>query len=244
MTHSLARYARAPLTEATIEYRLKDELSLKELENIRRRFSRWKWSEEQLHDFEFVVGVDGKPRVTLSGYKLTSPEGDAVLQFNKTGGIGLSLLAPYPGWEAFQVRLADVYALWRKEVGSRPIARIGVRYINRFDIPFAQGERVEIPNYMAFTMTEPAILDEPVRLYSIQVNTGISQDRLAVNLASAVVPLPLIDHFSIVLDIDVAREVDVPQRDDDIRKFLDIIRQRRTEIFESCIKDPLRALIS
>jgi uncharacterized protein (TIGR04255 family) len=246
MTSQAIQYPRSALTEATIEFRLREELSLKDLEKVRHRFGKFKWKEEKIELLEFQLTAGGQSHMkrSLVSYKLTSPDGREVVQLHRTG-LGYSVMAPYPGWDQFVGRLFDLSAEWRKDVGGKKIGRVGVRYINRFDIPCVPGSTIQIPEYMAFTMTEPEILDLPVKVYSIQLNSGIVTDGLSVNLVSEVVPSPLIDHFSITLDIDIGREgVDLPQSDDDIRVLLTLMRQRRTEIFERCIKDPLRKLIS
>ena len=94
-------------------------------------------------------------------------------------------------------------------------------------------------------MNQPAILDGAALAYSISISTGLVNDQLGVNLHLEKVNSPLIDHVSILLDIDVYRhDLNVPQSPNEIRALLDIIRARRTEIFEQCITDTTRALIS
>jgi uncharacterized protein (TIGR04255 family) len=240
----MIKYAHAPLTEATIEFRLSEPVPPKVLEAVKNRISRRKWKEEQLLELELVLGTGLPPRQTLVGYKFTSPDGAAVIQTNLTA-IGYTALAPYPGWDKFLGDVLDSYAAWRKEVGRRKLGRLGVRYINRFDIPCPADTAVKIADYLTFTTIQPSILDRPITTYQISVNGGINGDDLGVNLSSATVQSPLIDHVSLILDIDIYREnTELAQDDDDLRKLLDLIRLRRTEIFEQCITPASRALIS
>jgi uncharacterized protein (TIGR04255 family) len=53
---------------------------------------------------------------------------------------------------------------------------------------------------------------------------------------------PLERHFSVLLDIDVVREVDVPQKDNEIWKELDLMRTHKNRIFEECVTDSARKL--
>ena len=107
------------------------------------------------------------------------------------------------------------------------------------------GSVIKIDDYMAFSTTEPDILDEPVRGLKMQVNSGIMADRLQVNLSTETVESPVVDHVALSLDIDIFRDgIDVPQSDSDIHNFLELVRMRRTEIFEKCITDKMRGLIS
>ena len=240
-------YVHEPLVEAVIELRLKEPLPEKVIEAVGRRFNRLKWPSEELFDFTFEV-AEGTPRVgskTLSGYKITSKDGDRVVSIGHET-IAASVLAPYPGWDAFVAFFWETNDAWRKEVGERrPLARMGVRYVNRFDIPCPPGEVVQVRDYMTFGTTEPALLDDPDRHFTATVHGGILADRLRVNVVSATVVSPLIDHVSLSLDIDLYKVgVDVPTSTNEITSVLNLIRERRTEVFELCITDKARALIS
>jgi uncharacterized protein (TIGR04255 family) len=240
----MEQYARPPLVEATIEFRLAEGVSPKLLEVSRRRFQRRKWKEEQLLELELRVGVNEPPKQTLVGHKFTSPDGTNVIQISLTS-VSYSAFAPYPGWDQFLVGVFGAYADWRKDVGRKKLGRVGVRYINRFDIPCPEDTVVRIADYVTLSINQPALLDRPLTVYQATLNGGISQDDLGVNLTSARIDSPLIDHVSLLLDIDIYREsVDLPQEDADITKLLDLIRHRRTEIFEQCITPASRALIS
>ena len=231
---------------AAIEYRLRDPIGDAELDRLKEKFNKLKWKAEQLIELQLnFSGSETKPPVQrVSGFKFTSPNADQVITIDRQN-YSLEALPPYPGWEHFLLAFSTHLGTWRKTIGRRPIFRIGVRYINRFDIPCTQGELIRLPDYMTFTTTEPDILDEPVRGLVMQVNSGISSDQLQVNLSTAIVISPLVEHVGVSLDIDLYREgVDVPQGDADIGEFLSLVRRRRTEIFEKCITDRMRQLIS
>ena len=63
-----------------------------------------------------------------------------------------------------------------------------------------------------------------------------------LTLNSAVVPAPILDHASFIIDQDIAKEVDLPQSDNDIYELLNEIRVRKNNVFEACISDRAREL--
>ena len=65
---------------------------------------------------------------------------------------------------------------------------------------------------------------------------------LALNTAT--VAPPLIGFVSLALDLDVFREANLPQRDDDLWDIVNRMRGHKNRIFESCITDRARTLFN
>jgi len=57
-------------------------------------------------------------------------------------------------------------------------------------------------------------------------------------------PAPLINHVSMVLDIDVFRTDQIPGRDADLWDCIDTVRSLKNAIFEACITDEARKLFA
>lgn len=244
---SWPKYARAPLISAVIEFRLVSEIVPQDFDRLKSKFLQLKWHAEEQIEFQLQL----QPGETMpaaiqrvGGLRYTAPDADKVIAVDRRN-YSMTVLPPYPGWQALLNAFWAHYATWRKIVGKQALGRIGVRYVNRFDIPVSNRKTIDLNDYLTFATTEPALLDEPVRGILMQVNSGIKADDLRVNLSTATVESPIIDHASVTLDIDLYREdVDVPQSDADINAYLDVIRHRRTEIFEQCITDEMRRVIS
>ena len=63
-----------------------------------------------------------------------------------------------------------------------------------------------------------------------------------LTINSAAVPAPILNYASFVIDQDISRETNIPQKDDDIFALIQKIRVRKNEVFESCVTDRARAL--
>lgn len=152
----------------------------------------------------------------------------------------LSQLAPYPGWDELFQRFVRDWKVWKRVMGFQTISRLGVRYINRIDIP-QSGSVVE---HETFLNVYPKLPDAfgPVGAYAVQAVLPIEEIRCKLTLNSAVVPAPILGHASFVIDQDIAREVDPPQSDEAIYDLLNEIRVRKNNVFEACISDRAREL--
>ena len=130
-------YNRPPITEASFEIRLLEPLENSQLEALNRRLAA---DYDSSNEFtEFAVGLNVKRRETMleerdRGYRLENKDRTNVLLV-KSRSFVCSRLAPYEGWDKFLSTCMDGWTTWKKVIGVKKIDRIGLRYINRIDIP-------------------------------------------------------------------------------------------------------------
>lgn len=243
-------YARPPITEAVLELRLKQDLGRDTVEAIsRRRKSEYPVVEPQ----EVVsIVVDGASRTasakgqTWLGQKLSSGDrANALLMQEKS--FACIRLAPYVGWETFRDRAAADWAEFRRVAGPAEVSRIGIRYINRLDVPLPSAPTppaIDVRHYLNLWPNSPNLGPniQPMTGYTIQVSRALGVDGCHINLASTSVPSPLVAHASFLLDLDVYRETDLPRRDDALWAIIEKMRHHKNAIFEACITDRARKL--
>ena len=152
----------------------------------------------------------------------------------------VSQLAPYPGWDEFFGRFARDWKLWNRHIGFRQVKRIGMRYINRIDIPITK----PIVEHERYLNVFPKVPDSfgPITAYGVQTAFYFEDIGCNLNLNSAAVPSPLPNHASFVIDQDISKEIDPPQSEKDIYALLHQIRLRKNQIFEACVSDRSREL--
>jgi uncharacterized protein (TIGR04255 family) len=153
----------------------------------------------------------------------------------------ISQLAPYPGWDGFFRRFVRDWTIWKKSAGYRKVGRVGVRYINRIDIPLAGRPVIEETEFLNVYPHIPKELG-PTNAYGVQAVLPILDINCRLTLNSSVVPSPLLNHVSFIIDQDIAKEVDTPQSDENLYELLNAIRLKKNEIFEACITDRAREL--
>lgn len=237
-------YARAPITEAVVEFRIADPLSDAALDVSRRRFAKRYSKAEQLMEWQLNLQPGnsqvGEPHV--SGFRFTNGEARYAVNTGRSG-CSLTALAPYEGWEEFDERLRETWGVWAKAVGRQKLTRIGMRYVNRLDIPVtSQDEPWNRAEYLNVGVDIPSF-GHPLTGFVAQSFTRIGRERFGLNLTASTMQPVLLDHGALVLDIDVYADVDVPQRDADIWTLMEALRSYKNQVFEACITDAARELI-
>jgi uncharacterized protein (TIGR04255 family) len=237
-------YKRAPIIEAVIELRFRQPAAAQIIDRAAKSLQ----AEYPLRNHEEgrqlrVDAATGKAEtiVVWHGEKLTTlDQADNVIL--RSASFISSRLAPYLGWEQFRDRSKRDWALWRKAAGAVDISRIGVRYINRIDVPTPPNTPVRLEDYLNCYPHMPE--DRPLHGYTMQLTQSTQADDCMVAIISASVVPPLIGYYSFVLDIDVSRETEVPRRDDDMWELLERMRHHKNQVFESCITERSRALFN
>jgi uncharacterized protein (TIGR04255 family) len=178
------------------------------------------------------------------GYRLRSvDQADILMIF--ADGIAASRVPPYPGWEHLRERAYAAWAQWRRNVAASTPKRIGVRYINRLDVPIKGAAIIDIDDYLRFSPRIPDYSKKPLNGFWMLATRPTDIEHWSTTVTSSIVsPPPLINHVSLLLDIDVFRTEQIPHRDADLWDCIDPIRELKNAIFEACITDQARKLFA
>lgn len=236
------RYNRPPIVEAVIDLKIGDVLSERDMERLRDRFKRAFPAVEDRKTIQVQAQLGQfTTNVFPAGFKLSAQNGIDVVLINPDS-FGSVRLAPYESWEDFAGFAKDNFEAFLKVVGRKRIIRVGVRFINRLDIPNSdfQGGKA-ISEFVCIGVSLPNIASE-TGTYSIAIN-GVEASTGAkfILQSSTIDPPALLDHTSIALDIDAYWDNDIPMRIEDMWSRTEVLRQAKNAIFEACITDKSRA---
>jgi uncharacterized protein (TIGR04255 family) len=239
-------YKRPPITEAVIELRFAHPLDEATVQIAAKRV-RGEYTFEEPEVGQHVhVDVSTKStqfRTLWTGLKLSSVDRADIAIF-RSNSFTCSRLAPYSGWEAFQPRAARDWDALKKTAGPIELARIGVRYINRIDVPLMPNVLISVEDYLSVWPHSPDDIGEAMTGYAMQILRPLGVDDFGLIVNSAIVPSPLIGFASFLLDLDVYRENALPRRDDELWSILEQMRHHKNRIFESCITERARAIFN
>jgi len=239
-------YPNAPITEAVIEIKFAKPLDSTDLDKANGKFTSDYPQHQNVQTFNVNLTLPNSQPVAPTaefdrevGHRHASVDMTELLLIWRSAFM-LSQLAPYPGWDFFLNRFRRDWTTWKRVVGFREISRIGVRYINRIDIPVS-GPIVE---HEAFLNVYPKVPDifGPLGAYAVQAVVPIHDIGCKLTLNSAAVPSPILDHASFLFDQDIAKEADPPQSDEAIYDLLNNIRVQKNKVFEACITNRAREL--
>ncbi len=240
-------YKRAPIIEAVIEFRSSTPISHNLIEKLRVRLKSRFPKEEEINTYNVNLDfINGSATIdtTSIGYKMSSEDG-LDIRVISNNSITISRLAPYPGWELFEARGRDDLTAWKKQIlGTKILSRIGVRFINRIDIPIQPVGQVELDDYFNVGVKAPQPPLGPLAEFSSHVGGPIGEggDACMANLNYLAVESPLVAHSSFILDIDVYRDGGVPATDEAIWELVARMRDHKNSLFEAAVTDRSRDL--
>jgi uncharacterized protein (TIGR04255 family) len=238
-------YRRPPITEAVIGIRIVASVVDKAQQKVVGRLKGDYPHSQPLREVRIKLGGTEGPielEHKSQGYRLTNDDQtDVVLVV--PDGVTIARLAPYPGWEGLRDRAQAVWKTWRDLTPHHAIARIGIRYINRIDIPVDRRPSIRLEDYIKLHPQIPPIGSGPILGYMMQVTLPTHDPKWRATITSAqVMPPPVPEHMSLLLDVDVSRTEDFSVNDGELWSVIDQARDIKNAIFEGCITDKARRL--
>ncbi|OCQ92495.1 TIGR04255 family protein [Nostoc sp. MBR 210] len=239
-------YTRAPITEALIDIQvqLPQEVKLDVLAQVYSSIqSEYPNFEEMLiFQGQMIAGASVGATASQSqiGYRAFSKEQKQILQV-RLDGFTFSRLAPYDCWQTFRDEAKRLWSIYQSLTNPAAITRLAVRYINRLDIPLPVSD---LNNYLRTFPEVSSDLPQGLSGYFMQLQ--IPQEKLATMLVlnQALVPPPTPNFISILLDLDLFLERDIPQNEIELWEIVEQMHEQKNKAFEACITEHTRELIN
>ncbi|WP_162184713.1 TIGR04255 family protein [Sphingomonas hengshuiensis] len=239
----MTTYSSPPIIEAVIEVRFgepaKDTRLLKASDWLKPRYSNVSIEEQIEANVDFPTRhaefVSGGRRYRHSSDDLA----DAVVLSHT--GVAWTRLAPYEGWDQFLSRASQELKSVLKALASPRLTRIGLRFINRIDVPSDIDGLAHYEEYINYRI-EAGPLMEPSMGYQWLIRSHHSNHNLIAILQSATVPPEIPGTSAFTLDIDIASVENVPQSSDTVSEKLGHMRELKNDIFEAGITEKAREL--
>jgi uncharacterized protein (TIGR04255 family) len=240
-------YKQPPITEAVIELRFATPIEASDIAKVSAKFKSLYPQQQPITDVRVHLNLpSGQQPITTArpiethGSRLSTPDQTQIVLIWPAMFV-FSQLAPYPGWDAFFERFHRDWTLWKRAMSYRKITRIGVRYINRIDVPAGDVPIIQHEDYLNIYPHVPAEF-QALTAYSVVTQLPIPDIECMLTLSSLSAPSPLLGHAAFIIDQDIAKEGDPPQNDDAIYTLLSQIRSKKNQVFEACVKPRAREL--
>lgn len=232
--------ARPPIVEALIDIKAPASAGIDEKSYgfLREQLRETYPDQKERKDFGGELQLEGNaPQfrtwdTQFRGMLFKSADGLSVAQF-RLDGFTLNCLAPYGSGDAL---IAEAARLWPLHVElARPaqVTRIGLRYINRFAIPLAEGE----PSDSYLTSPPPAVSGLPNTLAEFLTRMVLVDKHAAVN---AIVTQQLQragQQPQVTIDVDVFRPGPFGIAVDELLEHLSAMRAYKNKVFFSLLTD-------
>lgn len=240
-------YTQPPVTEAVFEVKFEKKLTEEKVNKLAKKLKPNYPHEQFINDIEVAVqhnkdNINTKINPRNQGYWLASDDQlDKVMITNNY--LAIARLAPYEGWEALFESFEKLWKKSKREIGTISISRLGIRFINRIDIPFGDDPKIDLDEYLEFAPKTPDISDYPMNDYLLRITQRLDET-WQVNISSRAVPSPLINTVSLLLDIDLYSTVGTPLSDEALFELVGSGRNLKNSIFEKCVTAKSRELFS
>lgn len=239
-------YAKAPITEATIDLRmtLPDGATMAQLEELRQALGEQYPESQQVYQDQLLFSVGSHHNTAEQqsrhiGFRLVSADKHKIAHI-RLDGCAFTLLHPYDRWEPFRDDARALWNLYREILRPTSIRRVSVRYINRLNIPFAS---VELKKYLRTVPEISADLPQMVLSYFMQLIIPQEHIQAVAAINQAIVRADTPDTTSVILDIDVFRDLNIPA-DESVWNLFEQLRDSKNAIFKACLTPEAEALIS
>lgn len=240
------KYAKPPVIEAVCEFRLPPstqwDLTIPGLvyERVREEFPH---KEQRVIQ---NIEVTEKPDAGGIQHKITAENRAWFLTEDRntfiqvgTRALAVNRLSPYPTWEEFRPAIEKAVSVLREVVEVSGFQRIGLRYINRIEIP---SPSVELDDYFAFRLVLGEGLPQLMQGFICGAVLPFlnGRDLCKVELTNAVPESQLSTAFLLDLDYYLARPEDVSA--EGVLAWVEEAHRAVEDAFEDCISDRLREL--
>lgn len=246
----MPHYTHPPITEAVIELRLKNSIDQESLEKIATKLNKKFYPDKKVKiEINFNVEIGNtitdksSAQLTPQGFRLSSADQADVVIISSQSFI-VSRLAPYPGWDFLFEKFNSAWKIWRGVTGIQEIDRIGLRYINRIDIPNSGASNMDLEEFLNFNPNNCFFPSIPMSDYLIQVTKETQNPLWTATVISTRHPPALLEAVSLILDIDIYRTQEIPIKDSDLYKILIEARDIKNSIFTQCITKKTEELFS
>jgi len=243
---SRKNYSRPPITEALIDLRveLPDEVTPDTLTRLHLNVE----ADYPIRQELLVVAgemmadpsVGASANQTQIGCGFLSSDQKRFFQA-RLDGFSFSRLAPYDCWEVFRNEAQRLWSIYRSATHPKATTRLAVRYINRLDIPLPVGD---LKDYLRTAPEVSPDLSQGLSGYFMQLQIPLEDINGMLVLNEALTPPSQPDVVSVLLDIDLFRERDLPNDEAGIWEFMERLHARTDQVFEACITDRTRELIN
>lgn len=239
------KYEHAPIVEAAIALSVSGDPSLKAEELAAILQPPEFPSRREIYDVSTSDWNKAGERTasrTVSGYRAQSAD-ESYGVVVKCDEYVFSQLSAYKDWDGFVAEAERYWTTYRAAAAPKEVTRAGVRFINLIKPPH---DGYEVRDYLRTSFEVSPYLPQVVHAFFSQVE--IPLEGIYEGFAPIGVVTVASGEQGIILDIavhvDVQLDTQVPEFADNLSEILGKLRHAKNYVFESCVTDATRNVIS
>jgi uncharacterized protein (TIGR04255 family) len=237
-------YSNPPIIEAVCEFRFRPEtnwdLTVPGLiyEKVKERF---KHKEQRILQEVSLTQIQNGVQQTLQTNERMMFLEEGRKRFIQIGQhiLAVNCLRPYPGWKEYKQDITSTYSALNDVVPVKGFQRIGLRYINKIDIP---KKRINIEDYFEYRPFLGKKLPQELDSFITQCWFSFyhGRDTCKLQITNAVPEKP--ETVSFILDLDYSLIKSEEVRVDSALDWVDEAHKNIEDVFEGCLTHKCRGL--
>ncbi|MBU4421079.1 MAG: TIGR04255 family protein [Proteobacteria bacterium] len=240
-------FPNAPITEAVIEIKaqLPEETALKSLESfhdhIKNRFPEKQEQRFLKADFKLLqkdTTFTLPAKTGTQGYLFRSLKEKKVVQ-SKIDGFAFNKLKPYENWDLFRSEGRELWKLYSEIVNPIKVTRIGLRYINRIEVP------LPFKDFSEYLLTNPQIapqLPQAVSHFFMRLEVSNPDIEATAIITQAMDKPTKTKRLPLILDIDVFRITEYVEKTEEMWEDFEKLRDFKNDIFFNSVTEKAKEL--
>ena len=232
-------YANAPIVEAVFDVKVSNTIIINP--STFEQYSKTELKEypisNKLQNINVrIIGNSGGTgqigkTTNLLGYIFSNIQGNRKVQF-RLDGYSFNMLRPYSNWEDFSSTAFNHLQKYLALAKPLAITRIGLRYINRIDLPV---ENQEFENFIKYLPPVPAALPKKFEKYflQMQIPAGDGESKAVI---SQTFEQEKNGRVPFIIDIDVFQDERLKANESLVDRFNNL-RLLKNRIFEDLVTE-------
>lgn len=243
MSEKYPKLAKAPITEALIDIRLKlpRSFNVDNFKSIGSQIRSEYPKEKTIYLHEAKISYQQKEQNIaashiVNGYRYESSDGAKIVQLREDG-FTFNRLKPYDNWLDIRDESLRLWNFYNDLVKPEYINRIALRYINNLNAPLPMND---FKDYLSCPPEVPEGLPQVIRSFFYRVIIPHSDARITAIITQALeAKVDIKDKIPIILDIDVFKMTEEGFLREDMVVILEKLREFKNLIFFSSITPKL-----
>ncbi|MGH8060005.1 MAG: TIGR04255 family protein [Candidatus Entotheonellia bacterium] len=236
------QYNKPPLIEAVCEFRFEPgepwDLAIPGLLYERLRETFPKRRQARALETTMLAGPDAiqQQMTQVDRLQMLREDETALVQVSPHL-LSVNHLKPYPSWAGFISLIREALEVYRTTAKPKGLQRIGLRYINRIEMP---GKRLDLEYYFDFYPFVGTRLPEDFGNFLVAIHLLFQERRDILRLQLSDTPADQPDVSAFTLDLDYFLAQTDKVNFESVLGWLEEAHDTVEETFEGCIKDTLR----
>jgi uncharacterized protein (TIGR04255 family) len=236
----------APISEAVIELRVKPHpaFQISEIERIGQALSETFVDRKTVYTVEQDIEVRNAEMVAsgvrheIEGYQFWTKDHLTAATYRKEA-FSFSRLKPYTSWNDMVTGMKPLFQRYRSMAKPQSVVRIGVRFINRIDLP----KTLLFEDYLAAPPNVPKDLPQFLSSFLSRVVIHDPEIKVAASVTQALEAKDQ-DHVTVLLDIDSFKRMECEPDAEEVWTALENLHVFKNKVFFASITEKALSLFT